>query len=212
VRALRALPPQYPVAAAVERPADGAEDVEDAGRPQVWTDDRAAARDATRYLLELGHRTVHYLAIPSSTSLVGQRTVGWTEALREAGRPVPEPVEAGWTPLSGYDAARALLDRDPEVTAILCGNDDLAAGTLRAARESGFDVPGRLSVVGFDDAPVSAFLAPALSTVRLDFVGLGHACFGLLRALVEPDTAPVPPACAEPLLVVRESSGPPRVR
>jgi DNA-binding LacI/PurR family transcriptional regulator len=208
-RALDALPSHYPVAAAVERPAD---DGENAGRPRVWTDDRAAAREATRYLLELGHGTVHYLAIPSSTSLVGQRTEGWLDALREAGRPAPTPVEAGWTPSSGYRAARGLLEREPQVTAILCGNDDLAVGTLRAAREAGLDIPGQLSVVGFDDAPQSAFLTPALSTVRLDFVGLGRACFGLLRALLEPDTAPVPPACAEPLLVVRESSGPPPKR
>jgi DNA-binding LacI/PurR family transcriptional regulator len=207
VRALAALPAHYPVAAAVERPADGA--AENPVRPRVWTDDRAAARDATRYLLGLGHRTVHYLAIPSSTSLVGQRTEGWLDALREAGRPVPAPVEAGWTPSSGYRAARELLEREPQTTAILCGNDDLAVGTLRAAREAGLDVPGRLSVVGFDDAPQSAFLTPALSTVRLDFVGLGRACFGLLRTLLEPDSAPAPPVCAEPLLVVRESSGPP---
>jgi DNA-binding LacI/PurR family transcriptional regulator len=114
--------------------------------------------------------------------------------------------------LSGYRAARELLRREPQATAILCGNDDLAVGTLRAAQEAGLDVPGRLSVVGFDDAPQSAFLSPALSTVRLDFLGLGRACFGLLRTLLEPETAPAPPVCAEPLLVVRESSGPPPKR
>jgi len=204
-RALRLLPPEFPVVAAVELPEDG-ELVP--GRPQVWTDDRTAAAEATRYLLGLGHRTVHHVAIPSSTSPVGQRARGWQDALREAGRPVPDLAEGGWSPRSGYAAAQPLV-ADPSVTAILCGNDDLALGVLRAAREAGRDVPGSLSVVGFDDASHSGFLAPALTTVRLDFAGLGRACFGLLRRLLEPDGDCAAAVWDRPRLIVRESSGPP---
>ncbi len=206
VRALRALPPDVPVAAAVERRADEG-DAADGGPWQVWLDDRAAAAHATRYLLGLGHRTVHYVAIPSSTSPSPQRTQGWRDALRAADRPVPEPSHGGWTPRSGYLAVRSLL-ADRSVTAILCGNDDLALGVMRAAREAGRDIPGDLSVVGFDDAPPSAYLNPSLTTVRLDFEGLGRACFGLLHRRLEPQTAPPVPAWSEPELIVRESSGP----
>lgn len=149
VRAWQALPSGFPAAAAVERPEDGGP----GDRPQLWLDDRAAAAQATRYLLGLGHETVHYLAIPSSTTRIGQRAEGWRDALRAAGKPVPEPLDAGWSPRSGYLVARSLLV-DPSVTAVLCGNDDLALGVLRAAREAGRDVPGDLSVVGFDDAPI----------------------------------------------------------
>ncbi|MGW5449639.1 substrate-binding domain-containing protein [Streptomyces asiaticus] len=67
------------------------------------------------------------------------------------------------------------------MTAVLCGNDDVAAGVMRAAREAGRRIPGDLSVAGFDDVPVAAFLAPALTMVRLDFGGLGRTCFGLLH-------------------------------
>ena len=204
MRALRLLPAQFPVAAAIELPEEG--DLVP-GRPQVWTDDRAAAAEATRYLLELGHRTVHHIAIPSSTSPLGQRARGWRDALRAAGRPVPEPVVGGWIPRAGYEAARAMV-ANPEVTAILCGNDDLAVGVLRAAREAGRPVPGSLSVVGFDDGPQAAYLTPALTTVRLDFEGLGRACFALLRRLLEPDGAELP-SWDEPRLIVRESSGGP---
>lgn len=204
VRALDALPADFPVAALVERPHDGAVP---SGRPQVWTDDRAAASQATRHLLRLGHQTVHYLAIPSSTARTGQRTEGWRDGLVTAGRPVPEPLNAGWTPRSGYLAARALV-ADPEVTAILCGNDDVALGVMRAAREAGRSIPGDLSVVGFDDAPQSEFLDPALTTVRLDFEGLGRAGFGLLHRLLDPQDAPAPAVCAEPELILRESAGP----
>lgn len=202
VRALRALPPDVAVTAAVERQP---EDTGDHGW-QVWVDDRAAAAQATRYLLSLGHQTVHYLAIPSSTSKVAQRTQGWMDALEAAGRPVPKPLQGGWTPRSGYLAARTLL-ADRSVTALLCGNDDLALGAMRAARELGRDIPGDLSVVGFDDSPAAAYLNPSLTTVRLDFEGLGRACFGLLHQRLDPDTAHVT-EWAEPALILRESSGP----
>nr|WP_240812813.1 substrate-binding domain-containing protein [Streptomyces sp. DASNCL29] len=99
--------------------------------------------------------------------------------------------------------------RDPSVTAVLCGNDDVAAGVMRAAREAGRRIPGDLSVAGFDDVPVAAFPAPALTMVRLDFGGLGRSCFGLLHRL--PDlAAPAPGPCDEPTPIVRESTGPHR--
>lgn len=90
VRAWQALPAGFPAAAAVERPEDG----RPGDRPQLWLDDRAAAAQATRYLLGLGHETVHYLAIPSSTTRIGQRTEGWRDGLRAAGKPLPEPLDA----------------------------------------------------------------------------------------------------------------------
>ena len=204
VRAFDALPQGLPVVGIVERPAAGSLP---GGRPQVWIDDREAASRATRHLLGLGHKTVHYLSIPSSTQKLSQRTRGWRDALTAAGRPVPHQHAADWTPRSGYLAARQLV-ADPSVTAILAGNDDLAIGVLRAAREAGRDVPGDLSVIGFDDAPQSAYLAPALTTVRLDFEGLGRASFGMLHNLLEPDEVQPTVAWDEPELILRESSGP----
>ena len=133
---------------------------------------------------------------------------GWRRALESAGRPVPEPVTAGWLPVDGYEAGRAVA-ADPGVTSVLCGNDDLAAGMLRALRESGRRVPEDVSVVGFDDAPVSGFLSPALTTVRLDFVGLGRDCFQLLRQEMDPGSPRLPRLAAAPELVVRDSTAPP---
>ncbi|MGQ4335343.1 LacI family DNA-binding transcriptional regulator [Streptomyces hayashii] len=202
-RAWQALPAEFPAAAVVERPREAGR----TGRPEAWLDDRTAAAQATRYLLGLGHRTVHYMTIPSTTTRVGQRAEGWRDALTSAGQPVPEPLEGGWSPRSGYLAARGVV-ADPEVTAVLCGNDDLALGVLRAAREAGRDVPGDLSIMGFDDAPYAAYTHPTLTSVRLDFEGLGRGAFGLLHRLLDPDNAPAPPLWAEPDLIVRESTGP----
>jgi DNA-binding LacI/PurR family transcriptional regulator len=207
-QALAAVPPEIPMAALVETPAghDGQ------GRPWVWLDDRKAAGLATRYLLSLGHRTVHYLAIPSSTR-TSQRQAGWRAALAEAGAAGPDPLPCGWSPRSGYAAGQALA-ADPAVTAVLCGNDDLALGLMRAMHEAGRVIPDQVSVVGFDDIPVAEFLTPALTTVRLDFAELGRSCFTLLQALLAPGSTPGRPPLRrpptpEPELIVRESAGPP---
>ena len=201
--ALEAVPPEIPMTAMIETPAadPGPE------RPWLWLDDRKAAGEATRYLLSLGHRTVHYLAIPSS-SRTSQRQAGWRAALEEAGAPMPEPVQGGWTPRSGYQSGQVLA-ADPQVTAVLCGNDDLAIGLMRAVHVAGRSVPGDVSVVGFDDTPVAEFLTPPLTTVRLDFTELGRACFTLLLARMEDGEAALPHARPEPELIIRESAGPP---
>jgi len=201
--ALEAVPAGSRMAAMVETPASDP----GPGRPWVWLDDRKAATQATEYLLSLGHRTVHHLAIPSSTH-TSQRQAGWMAALEGAGAPVPAPVLCGWTPRSGYEAGQVLA-RDPAVTAVLCGNDDLALGVMRAMHAAGRAIPEDVSVVGFDDTPVAEFLTPPLTTVRLDFAELGRACFGLLRALTEQTDAQPPARRPEPELIVRESAGPP---
>ena len=137
--ALAAVPPEVPVVAVVETPvgADAGDD-----RPWVWTDDREAAGEATRYLLRLGHQTVHYVAIPSSTAAQPAHR-GLAAALRRRARRCPS--RAGrLDPRSGYQAGRVLA-ADPAVTAVLCGNDDLAArGDPRHAR-GGPGHPGRAS-------------------------------------------------------------------
>ena len=204
VKALGAVPAELPVVGVVETPAS----TPDPGRPWVWTDDREAAYQATRHLLSLGHETVHYVAIPSSTRRTSARTSGWRQALREAGAPEPRPVQGSWGPAEGHAAGRKLA-RDPAVSAILCGNDDLALGVLRALHEAGRAVPGEVSVAGFDDAPHSAYLTPSLTTVRLDFTGLGRAAFALLHGVLEEAAQIAPHPVSVPELVVRESSGPP---
>jgi DNA-binding LacI/PurR family transcriptional regulator len=204
VRALRAIPSGIAVVAAVE----ASDATETHPYPAVWLDDRLAAARATRYLLELGHETVHYVAIPSSTG-TSDRMRGWRQALTEAGAAVPDPVPGGWTPRSGAEAGAALA-ADPSVTAVLCGNDDLALGVLYAMRAAGRVVPDEVSVVGFDDMPQAAFYAPTLTTVRLDFVGLGRDCFALLRSVLDPLAPAGAPVVRTPELIVRKSSGAPR--
>jgi len=197
----RALPANIPVVAAAA-----------AGRtrsphPHAYLDDRVAAREATEYLLGLGHRTVHYLAIPATDSRTG-RALGWRQAIVDAGAPLHEPLGAAYDQASGYSVGHALAE-DPSVTAVLCGNDELAIGLMRALSEVGRRVPEDVSVVGFDDQPFAAMWTPALTTVRQDFDDLGRRAFGLLDSLLTTGLAPRT-STARPLLVVRESAAPPR--
>jgi DNA-binding LacI/PurR family transcriptional regulator len=203
IAALRVAPPDVPMAAIVETPSGG----KITGRPWVWIDDRRAAKEATRHLLSLGHETVHYVSIPPANGS-SPRAMGWQAALLEAGVRVPPPVQSGWGPRSGYEAGQVLA-RDLRVTAVLCGNDELAFGVARAMNEAGRSVPASVSIVGFDDSPAAAFYSPALTTVRLDFRALGGACFAKLLAILgrDPGTANAKGPTAR--LVVRESSGPP---
>lgn len=201
---LRALPPDVPAVAATE-----AGGLADSRRPTICLDERQAAADATDHLLSLGHRTVHHLAIPSETG-TSARQSGWRAALERAGAVVPEVVPVGWDVRSAYLAGRRPA-ADPDVTAILCGNDDAALGVRRALHEAGRDVPGDVSVIGFDDVPGAAYWTPALTTVRMDFAALGRACLAALVAEVEGGPPPAVDLAA-PSLVVRESTAPPRGR
>lgn len=199
---LRQLPDDVPAVAAIEPGV-----LPDTDRTMICLDERVAAADATRHLLSLGHRTVHHVAIPSESGTRG-REGGWRQALADAGAEIPSVIAAGWDAPSAYQAGRVLA-ADPTVTAILCGNDDTAMAVRRALYDLGRDVPGEVSIIGFDDVPGSAYWTPALTTVRMDFGSLGRAC--LAAVLAELDSHPQPePALVLPRLVIRESTAPPQ--
>jgi DNA-binding LacI/PurR family transcriptional regulator len=200
-RALASIPAGVPVAAIIEptsaRKATGA---------RAWLDDQAGSHIATRYLLDLGHPTVHHVPLPESKR-TSAREAGWWNALQERGIEGPPPEAGGWDSYSGYQAGLRLA-RDKDVSAVLCGNDDIALGVLRAMHETGRDVPGNVSVIGFDDAPHASFLTPALTTVRLDFNTVGRESFRLLQTvLAHPHAAPEV-VVSKPELIVRESTAP----
>jgi DNA-binding LacI/PurR family transcriptional regulator len=149
--------------------------------PMVAVDNVAGAAVATRHLVDLGHRTVHHVSGPDGWPEAEERLAGWRQVLREVGRPVPPVIAGDWSAKSGYDAGRQLA-RDPGVTAVFCGNDQMAIGVLRALHEVGRAVPEEVSVVGFDDIPEAAYFQPPLTTVRQDFAELGRRSLQMLLA------------------------------
>lgn len=174
--------------------------------PHVVLDDTAAGMAATEYLLALGHRTVHHIAVPPAGRRNG-RAAGWRRALERAGAEVPPALQAGWDPHHAYEIGLTLAERT-DVTAVLCGNDELAIGLLRALHERGRQVPEEISVVGFDGHPLGALWRPALTTVEQDFVDLGRRAFQQVCSLIGEGHAPRT-SVSTPRLVVRESTGPP---
>ncbi|GIH93567.1 LacI family transcriptional regulator [Planobispora siamensis] len=174
--ALADLPPGVP-AVAVEGDHGGDVSV-------VSVDQFEGARLATEHLIGLGHETVWHVRGPLDWLEAEGRIAGWRAALNMAGRPVPEPLPGDWSPRSGYEAGR-LLARIPEVTAVFVANDQMALGVLRAFAEAGVDVPGRISVAGFDDVPESEFFSPPLTTVRQDFGAVGRHSIAMLLKQIE---------------------------
>lgn len=181
----------------------------DAAISHAYMDDHFAAAQVTKYLLDLGHRTVHHVAIPS-VGRESARLLGWKAALEEAGAEVPPAMHVGWSPKAGYEAGERLA-QDDSVTAILAGNDELAIGIMKALHDRGRRIPDDVSVIGFDDHPLSQFWVPPLTTVRQDFVYLGHQVFGLLMARLR-ENGPVPSVRVVPDLVLRQSTGKARAR
>jgi DNA-binding LacI/PurR family transcriptional regulator len=176
--------------------------------PLVTVDQVAGARDATRHLLEAGHRTVWHVSGPADWFDSAGRIDGWREALRAAGAEVPPLVPADWSAASGYRCGQ-MLARMPEVTAVFTANDHLALGVLRALHEYGRRVPDEISVVGFDDVPEAAYFIPPLTTVRPDFAAVARASLDLLLAQLEPGVVGELRQTVAPTLIPRHSVAPP---
>ncbi|QIQ86348.1 LacI family DNA-binding transcriptional regulator [Erythrobacter sp.] len=128
--------------------------------------DRQAARDATRRMLELGHRRIGMISGPREYSLSAWRLDGWREAMEEAGLSAEGLCERGdFSYDSGTKAARALLDRNPDLTAIIGSNDQMTLAALEVARDRKLHVPRDLSIISFDNTPIVRFSQPPLSAV-----------------------------------------------
>ncbi|WP_159940078.1 MULTISPECIES: LacI family DNA-binding transcriptional regulator [unclassified Nocardiopsis] len=200
------------------RPLVAVEGGEGSGLPVVCVDQTQGAREAVRHLLDLGHTTVHHVEGDPLWLESEARAVGWRGALEQAGAPVPEPLQGDWSPRSGYDLGRRLVARraaGERVTAIFVSNDQMAIGVLRALHEAGLNVPGDVSVVGFDDVPEAEFLTPSLTTVFQDFAQVGKESLALLLGQIGTGReGAAPPAGGVRRVVparlrVRGSSGPP---
>jgi DNA-binding LacI/PurR family transcriptional regulator len=198
------------------------------GIPSINIDDRSGARAAAQHLLDLGHRHVGIIipnisgpsgvvADPIASAdnhVIRQRLLGWFDALGGAGvQPtVVQEGQSGDSP--GTEAAHLLLDASDPPTAILCFSDVVAYGAVLAAQERGLIVPEDLSVVGFDDNPLAKRMRPALTTVRQDVAGKGHAAAAALTAAIAGARAGSPTRARHVLLptelVIRDSTAKPR--
>ena len=174
----------------------------------VDTDQAEISAQVTRYLLDLGHATVHHVGGPRDWDAAVKRQDGWRSALLERGRPVPPPEHGDWTSAFGY-AAGVRLAAQSDVTAVFAANDSMAMGLLRAFHEAGRRIPADVSVVGFDDVPDAEFQMVPLTTVALSTEGPERRIFTELLRMIEGEPPPTEPiTVAQHRLVVRSSTGP----
>ncbi len=133
----------------------------------VFMDDRAAAAEATRHLIDLGHRRIGFIAGSPRFEASRQRLDGYHDALKQADIAIEDALIApgDFTFESGVIAAEALLSRPDRPTAILASNDEMALATLHVASRLGIRVPD-LSLVSFDDTPGVRLSVPGLTSVR----------------------------------------------
>ncbi len=148
----------------------------------VSMDDEAAARDATRLLIRLGHRSIGFIRGNPDHGATHKRHAGYVAALAEAGLPLDERLvrQGQFTYPTGLECAEALLDLSERPTAIFASNDDMAAAVLTAAYRRHIEVPDELSVVGFDDTLIAGIVTPNLTTVRQPIEAMAEAAVRLL--------------------------------
>lgn len=160
-------------------------------RYSIYHDDVDGTRQITRHLLELGHRRIAYLGNAFSGRTNFDRQSGFEQEMAAAGLPIPPEyvVQAqGSDPDKGVAPLESLLDLPNRPTAIICFNDMLAIGVLKALRQAKIKVPKEISVTGFDNIVFSGYTYPALTTFDQPKRSIGVKAAEQLLALLNPTT------------------------
>ena len=160
------------------------------------------------HLVELGHRDIVHVTGAMDYYAAKSRMESFTHVVREHGLREHPVLHGNWSAKSGYLAVRDGRPGD-SVTAIVCGNDQMALGAMRALGEAGLSCPADMSVTGFDDIPEAEYYMPPLTTVRIDFEQQGTYLFTALMARIAGDDIPDSARFMEPRLVLRASTAAP---
>ena len=183
----------------------------------------AATQEAMTYLLSLQHRRIgliYGVRPPWDTSNTAElsvdsaggldRLLPYQDCLKAAGLPVdPELiVTCGTTIEDGYQAALQLLKLPMRPTALLAINDLLAIGALRAAGDLGLNIPADLSLIGYDDIPLTSYLVPRLTTSSKDMAKVGRGAVKLLLTRIQDPDRPQQRIDVQARFIIRESTGP----
>lgn len=188
----------------------GAEKTSEAG-DRIGIDDRAAAKEMTNYLLGLGHERIAFIKGDPIYDVSRRRFEGYRDAMDAA----KMPAEADWLVTgdfsyeSGLRCAEHLLALKSRPTAIFASNDEMASAALATAYKLNIRVPDALSVVGFDDAPVSRAIYPKLTTVQQSTQDMVGQAVKILAERISQSEAPLTNVILEHRILKRESSAAP---
>jgi LacI family transcriptional regulator len=154
------------------------------GYSSLLVDNYGGASAMIRHLTELGHRRIAFVTGPAGNHDATERLRGFRDALDRQPGSQGRKVPGDFREETGYHAASLILREKPIPTAVFAANDAMAIGLLCAFRERQVRVPEDMALVGFDDVPISRFVAPPLTTVRVPIADLGsRATARLLGAL-----------------------------
>ena len=153
--------------------------------PSIGIDDYAASRQVTAHLVSLGHRRIGFILGRPEHGATEQRYLGFVDEMRAHQIPVDSDlVQTGNFEFGdGLICAERMLRAAAPPTAIFASNDDMAAAVVSMARKFGLDLPGRLSVAGFDDAPIACMIWPELTTVRQPVAAMARIAADLIIRL-----------------------------
>ncbi len=158
--------------------------------PYVLSDDHLAAYEMTKHLISLGHTDIAIIKGHPDYGATHKRYEGFSRAMKEMNLEVDDSLvkEGLFTFESGETCARQLLTQEHKPTAIFASNDYMAAAVLKVAAQMHVKIPANLSVVGYDDAPVSKQIWPSLTTVKQPIYDLAkHAVQKLIRHIKKQD-------------------------
>ena len=178
--------------------------------PAIGCNNRQGAYDGASYLLSLGHRRIGFITGILTMGSSRSRLLGYRQALSDHGV-AEDPalvVEGDYQQPAGYAGAQALLALPEPPTAVFASNDVMAFGAMEAIREAGLRIPHDISVLGFDDIPQAAGVAPALTTVRQPLHEMGRQAVQMLLSYIEDPDRPFEYRELSTSLAIRSSCAP----
>lgn len=177
--------------------------------PFVDVDATAGAELAVTHLIERGHKCIGMITnAPLDYTSAQQRRDGYLKALRRARLHLSKTFikEGNYTPASGFEAMKSLLQVTPRPTAVFVASDVVAIGAILAIKEAGLRIPRDIAVVGFDDIPLAEFYDPPLTTIHLPAFGLGWAGGERLIRIIQGEGLNDASLLLESKLITRQSS------
>ena len=189
---------------------NGCENTGVSGIPCVSVDDRQAAIDATNHLIELGHRDIAVITGDMESASSRYRLQGFKDAMVAAGLSLNEDwlINGNYLPGDGEIAANKLMLQKDRPSAIFCFSDEMAIGCMHALKGQGFDVPGDMSVMGFDGIPFARYVSPSLTTIAQPTEEIGATCARILFDLLEGKPPETSQTYLPHELLVRDSTSP----
>lgn len=174
----------------------------------ITIDNHGGSAAMVAHLRSSGHTNIAFITGPVRNADAGERLRGYREAIRR-GTPRAKGVECtgDFSEASGFEAARRIVAATPRPSAIFAANDAMAVGAIAAIVDAGLSVPHDVAVVGFDDIPIARYLAPPLTTIRVDMAALGRRSFELLLQSITGKRHRSRQECIPTSLVIRQSCG-----